>query len=50
VSQGGRAIAVALSGVLADTVGIARVFFGVGVLVLLCALTLALSPIVRQTR
>lgn len=50
VSQGGRAIAVAASGVLADTAGIARVFLGVSVLVLICALTLALSPTVRQTR
>jgi MFS family permease len=50
VSQGGRAVAVAASGILADTLGIGRVFLGVSALVLLCALTLFLSPVVRRTR
>ncbi len=47
VSQGGRAIAVALSGVLADLIGVSSLFLAVGVLVLICGGALALSPAIR---
>jgi MFS transporter, DHA3 family, macrolide efflux protein len=47
VSQGGRAIAVALSGVLADLIGVSSLFLAVGVLVLICGGALALSPTIR---
>lgn len=50
VSQGGRAIAVALSGVLADLVGVSALFFAVGILVLICGAALALSPTIRATQ
>jgi MFS transporter, DHA3 family, macrolide efflux protein len=50
VSQGGRAIAVALSGVLADLVGVAALFVAVGILVLICGAALALSPTIRATK
>jgi hypothetical protein len=50
VSQGGRAIAVALSGVLADVLGVASLFLAVGVLVLLCGGALALSPTIRAAK
>ena len=50
VSQGGRAIAVALSGVLADLFGVASLFLAVGVLVLFCGGVLALSPTIRAAR
>ncbi|MHB8647645.1 MAG: MFS transporter, partial [Thermomicrobiales bacterium] len=49
VSQGGRAIAVALSGVLADLFGVSSLFLAVGVLVLVCGGALALSPTIRAT-
>jgi MFS family permease len=50
VSQGGRAVAVALSGVLADLVGVSSLFLAVGVLVLICGGALALSPTIRAAR
>jgi MFS family permease len=50
VSQGGRAIAVALSGVLADLVGVSVLFLAVGILVLICGTALALSPTIRATQ
>lgn len=50
VSQGGRAIAVALSGVLADLIGVSSLFLAVGILVLCCGAALALSPTIRATR
>lgn len=50
VSQGGRAIAVALSGVLADLIGVSLLFLAVGALVLCCGAALALSPTIRATR
>lgn len=50
VSQGGRAIAIAASGVLADVIGVSHLFLVVAVLVLVCATALALSPTIRATR
>jgi DHA3 family macrolide efflux protein-like MFS transporter len=50
VSQGGRAIAVALSGVLADLIGVSSLFLAVGVLVLISGSALALSPTIRTAR
>jgi MFS family permease len=50
VSQGGRAIAVALSGVLADLIGVSSLFLAVGVLVLICGGALALSPTIRAAK
>lgn len=50
VSQGGRAIAVALSGVLADLIGVSWLFLAVGVLVLICGGALALSPTIRAAK
>ncbi|MCA1724239.1 MAG: MFS transporter [Thermomicrobia bacterium] len=50
ISQGGRAIAVALSGVLADLIGVSPLFLTVGVLVLICGGALALSPTIRAAK
>jgi DHA3 family macrolide efflux protein-like MFS transporter len=50
VSQGGRAIAVALAGGLSEIVGLRHMFAAVGVLTVLCALGLAASPAVRRVR
>ncbi len=50
VSQGGRAVAVAVSGVLADLIGVSHLFLIVGVLVLVCGLGLATSPTIRAAR
>lgn len=48
VSQGGRAVSVALAGALADRVGLRPMFSAVGALTLACAVLLALSPPVRR--
>jgi len=50
VSQGGRAVAVALSGLLADVFGVSWLFLAVGVLVLICGAALALSPTIRAAK
>jgi hypothetical protein len=41
---------VALSGVLADLVGVSALFLAVGILVLVCGAALALSPTIRATK
>jgi MFS family permease len=48
VSQGGRAVSVALAGALSEVVGLRAMFYTVGALTLACAVLLALSPPVRR--
>jgi predicted MFS family arabinose efflux permease len=48
VSQGGRAVSVALAGALSDRVGLRAMVYAVGALTLACAVLLALSPPVRR--
>jgi MFS family permease len=48
VSQGGRAVSVALAGALSELVGLRAMFYAVGALTLACAVLLALSPPVRR--
>ncbi len=48
VSQGGRAVSVALAGALSELVGLRSMFYAVGALTLACAVLLALSPPVRR--
>jgi predicted MFS family arabinose efflux permease len=48
VSQGGRAVSVALAGALSDRVGLRAMVYAVGALALACAVLLALSPPVRR--
>ncbi len=48
VSQGGRAVSVALAGALSEVVGLRAMFYAVGALTLACAVLLALSPPVRR--
>lgn len=50
VSQGGRAISVALAGALSEVVGLRLMFYAVGILTVGCALALALSPDVRRIK
>lgn len=48
VSQGGRAVSVALAGALSEVVGLRPMFYAVGALTLVCAALLAISPPVRR--
>jgi DHA3 family macrolide efflux protein-like MFS transporter len=50
VSQGARAIAVALAGGLSEVVGLRWMFYGVGLLTLACAAALLASAAVRRAR